>query len=360
MRPTWSSAKCLEAVRRGDAGPGRTVPGDAPEPSAAGTHAGRAARGSCNRDGRLLRLATRSAKSVNAWPTSAPGSPPIAPTCPKSGPGSNASERRPLAPATNGRRPRAARRQPPVVPKTAAEAAALLGVAIDASHIDVQRHWRDQVAKCHPDLVEGLHPALRQRAQDLAVALNAARDLLIAAARRPGRPAVGDLTRVAAVILAAGSSRRLGRPKQLIHLDGKPLLQHVIDAAQRAGVGEIVVVLGHAAERIRGATALPLMAARRQPSARNRPGVVPPCRYRAWVDDLDRAVILLGTSRKCASDAIRESRYGDRSDSSSAYHDGAPGTLSRSIASPVAGAHDGFTAIRARRVAASPRSERGS
>jgi DnaJ-domain-containing protein 1 len=74
-----------------------------------------------------------------------------------------------------------ARREPAVVPRTIAEAAELLGVAPDASRTTVQRHWRDQVAKCHPDLVDGLHPALRARAQDLAVALNAARDLLIGA-----------------------------------------------------------------------------------------------------------------------------------------------------------------------------------
>lgn len=34
------------------------------------------------------------------------------------------------------------------------------------------------MATCHPDRVEGLHPLLRERAKDLAVALNAARELL--------------------------------------------------------------------------------------------------------------------------------------------------------------------------------------
>lgn len=64
-------------------------------------------------------------------------------------------------------------------------------------------------------------------------------------------------TRVAAVILAAGASTRLGEPKQLLPLAGRPLLQHVVDAAHAGGVDEIVVVLGHAAEKIERALSLP-------------------------------------------------------------------------------------------------------
>jgi len=59
------------------------------------------------------------------------------------------------------------------------------------------------------------------------------------------------------VVLAAGSSRRLGSPKQLLDLGGRPLLQHVIDAAAEAGAERIVVVLGHAEPEIRAAIALP-------------------------------------------------------------------------------------------------------
>lgn len=64
-------------------------------------------------------------------------------------------------------------------------------------------------------------------------------------------------SRVAAVILAAGTSARLGQPKQLLPLEGRPLLQHVVDTAHRGGVDEIVLVLGHAAEEIREALSLP-------------------------------------------------------------------------------------------------------
>ncbi|MQB01523.1 MAG: NTP transferase domain-containing protein [Actinobacteria bacterium] len=65
---------------------------------------------------------------------------------------------------------------------------------------------------------------------------------------------------ISGIILAAGSSKRLGRPKQLLDLEGRPLLQHVVDAAAGAGLQEIVVVLGHDAERIAAALVLPSSA----------------------------------------------------------------------------------------------------
>jgi molybdenum cofactor cytidylyltransferase len=52
------------------------------------------------------------------------------------------------------------------------------------------------------------------------------------------------------VILAAGSSTRLGLPKQLLAYNGKTLLQHAIDEAANAGANPIVVVLGFKAEEI--------------------------------------------------------------------------------------------------------------
>ena len=55
---------------------------------------------------------------------------------------------------------------------------------------------------------------------------------------------------VAAIVLAAGTSSRLGRPKQLLDLDGLPVLRHVVDAALASPVREVVVVLGYEATRI--------------------------------------------------------------------------------------------------------------
>lgn len=59
--------------------------------------------------------------------------------------------------------------------------------------------------------------------------------------------------RVAGLILAAGAGRRFGGPiKQLARLDGRPLLQHAIDAHLAApAIERVVVVLGANAEAIR-------------------------------------------------------------------------------------------------------------
>jgi CTP:molybdopterin cytidylyltransferase MocA/SAM-dependent methyltransferase len=55
---------------------------------------------------------------------------------------------------------------------------------------------------------------------------------------------------VAALVLAAGASSRFGSPKALAPFEGRPLLEHVLDAVREAGIDEIVVVLGHAADEI--------------------------------------------------------------------------------------------------------------
>lgn len=50
--------------------------------------------------------------------------------------------------------------------------------------------------------------------------------------------------RVAIVILAAGGSRRLGRPKQLLMIDGVSLLRRAAQRAIEANVGPVFAVLG--------------------------------------------------------------------------------------------------------------------
>jgi molybdenum cofactor cytidylyltransferase len=55
---------------------------------------------------------------------------------------------------------------------------------------------------------------------------------------------------VLGVVLAAGGSTRMGRPKQLAELDGRPLLAHVLAAVDDAPVDRVVVALGGAADAV--------------------------------------------------------------------------------------------------------------
>lgn len=57
--------------------------------------------------------------------------------------------------------------------------------------------------------------------------------------------------RLAVVILAAGASTRMGTPKQLLSVEGKPLLIRAAEAALAAPAWPVVVVLGAQAEKIR-------------------------------------------------------------------------------------------------------------
>ncbi|HUL61253.1 MAG TPA: nucleotidyltransferase family protein [Anaeromyxobacteraceae bacterium] len=71
-----------------------------------------------------------------------------------------------------------------------------------------------------------------------------------------GRPGVPG-----AVVLAAGGSTRLGRPKQLLVLGGEPLVRRAARAALEAGLSPVVVVVGAAADGVRAAIAgLPVAA----------------------------------------------------------------------------------------------------
>jgi len=56
---------------------------------------------------------------------------------------------------------------------------------------------------------------------------------------------------IAAVIMAAGASTRLGEPKQLVRIAGETLLERAVRAAREAGCSPVVVVLGAEADKIR-------------------------------------------------------------------------------------------------------------
>jgi molybdenum cofactor cytidylyltransferase len=66
--------------------------------------------------------------------------------------------------------------------------------------------------------------------------------------------------RVAALVLAAGLSSRMGSNKLLATVDGKPLVRHAVEAAMSSASAPVIVVTGNGSEAVRAAIA-PLMPA---------------------------------------------------------------------------------------------------
>jgi molybdenum cofactor cytidylyltransferase len=59
------------------------------------------------------------------------------------------------------------------------------------------------------------------------------------------------MSRIAGVILAAGSSSRLGEPKQLLNLGGQPVIAHTVAAVRQTSLAPLFIVLGHAADEMK-------------------------------------------------------------------------------------------------------------
>lgn len=110
---------------------------------------------------------------------------------------------------------------------------------------------------------------------------------------------------VAGIVLAAGRGSRMGATKQLLELDGRPLLRHVLDAAAAGGLEVVVLVVGHDAEAV-------LAAVRPDPGVvvvvNPRYGEGQATSLRAGLDVMPEAVraamVLLGDQPEVRPDAI--------------------------------------------------------
>jgi molybdenum cofactor cytidylyltransferase len=56
---------------------------------------------------------------------------------------------------------------------------------------------------------------------------------------------------IVAVVLAAGESSRMGRPKALLPIDGETFIERIVGAFKESGLERILVVLGFDAEEMR-------------------------------------------------------------------------------------------------------------
>lgn len=108
----------------------------------------------------------------------------------------------------------------------------------------------------------------------------------------------------AGLVLAAGSSRRMGRPKQLLPVDGQPLLALVTSRVCASQVGEVLVVLGGNAAEIQAAVDLGRARVVLNPdhsvgmSSSLRAGVA------ALERDVQRVVIVLGDQPDVSAEII--------------------------------------------------------
>ncbi len=67
---------------------------------------------------------------------------------------------------------------------------------------------------------------------------------------------MGKMADVVAVVLAAGESRRMGKPKQLLEVCGRPMLEHVLHMLSSL-FERVIVVLGHAYAEVLKAVKMP-------------------------------------------------------------------------------------------------------
>jgi len=110
---------------------------------------------------------------------------------------------------------------------------------------------------------------------------------------------------VAGVVLAAGTSSRMGRNKMLLEVGGRTLLWRAVTTAVEAGLDPVLVVLGHESERARAEVQSLSCTVVLNPDYRE--GIHSSVRagIRAVPDDCDGAAVLLADMPLVDAEMIR-------------------------------------------------------
>jgi nicotine blue oxidoreductase len=109
---------------------------------------------------------------------------------------------------------------------------------------------------------------------------------------------------IAGIVLAAGAGTRFGGGKQLAELEGRPLVEHALQAMVASPVGRVIVVLGSGAEDVIAGADLhgaePVVCERWEEgqSASLASGL-------AELSECDAVVVTLGDQPRLSPDAIR-------------------------------------------------------
>lgn len=96
------------------------------------------------------------------------------------------------------------------------------------------------------------------------------------------------------MVLAAGSSTRMGQPKLLLPLAGRPILARTLDALRQTDVDEILLVLGADADRVRREIPLSGVRAILNPEAAKGMSTSLRAGVRAAASSSDAFLIVLG------------------------------------------------------------------
>ena len=116
---------------------------------------------------------------------------------------------------------------------------------------------------------------------------------------------VQRMPRIAALVLAAGQSRRMGGSnKLLVQIDGKPMVAHVVDMLLTSKVFTITVVTGHQADQVRAALSGRKVGFVHNPRFGEGLSTTLAAGVAALPPEADGAVVCLGDMPKLTADAV--------------------------------------------------------
>jgi molybdenum cofactor cytidylyltransferase len=131
---------------------------------------------------------------------------------------------------------------------------------------------------------------------------------------------------IAGIVLAAGQSSRLGRPKQLLPVHGEPLIRHTLRQVLASSLDQVILVIGHEADEVRAAVADLPVACVFNPDAAVGQSTSLRAGLAALSPDVEAAVFILGdqpgvdpavidalvTAWRTSGAAVAAPRYEDR------------------------------------------------
>jgi CTP:molybdopterin cytidylyltransferase MocA len=131
---------------------------------------------------------------------------------------------------------------------------------------------------------------------------------------------------IGGIVLAAGAATRFGSSKQIVQLDGRPLLEHAIRALSSSPVERVVVVLGAGADEVMAAVD-PHGAAFRVCGRWDEGQSASLACGLAELADCDAAVVTLGDQPRLSPQAVERviAARGEGIDAIRATYGGAPG-----------------------------------